>query len=141
MQSSTSTQLTQPKLARRVLILQAILTSVASVGAMPFGSLTALSVLIGGSACLVANAAVVLWVFRDYRAQAPGALLTRFYSAEVGKIALLLGLFAAAFAAIDGLDLPWLLGSYFVIQVIPPILAAQNAQSPPRRPQAPDQVR
>lgn len=65
----------------------------------------------------------------------------RFYSAEVGKIALLLGLFAAAFAAIDGLVLPWLLGSYFVIQVIPPILAAQNAQSSPRSPQAPDQVR
>jgi len=141
MQSSTSTQLTQPKLARRVLILQAILTSVASVGALPFGSLTALSVLIGGGACLVANTAVVLWVFRDYRAQVPGQLLMRLYSAEAGKIALVLGLFAVAFAAIDGLDLPWLLGSYFVIQVMPPILAAQNALSPPRKPQAPDQVR
>jgi ATP synthase protein I len=137
MQASTSTQLTQPKLARRVLILQAILTSVASVGAMPFGSLTALSVLIGGGACLVANAAVVLWVFRDYRAQAPGALVMRLYSAEVIKIALLLGLFAAAFATIDGLNVLVLLGSYFAVQVLSPIFAAQT----PRRPKAPDQVR
>jgi ATP synthase protein I len=141
MQLSISTHLTEATTARRVLSLQAILTSVASAAALPFGYLAALSVLIGGGACLVANAAVVLWVFRDYRAQVPGALVMRFYSAEVVKIALLLGLFAAAFATIDGLDLPLLLGSYFVIQVLPPILAAQTAHSPPRRPKAPDQVR
>ena len=137
MQSSTSTQLTQPKLARRVLILQAILTSVASVGAMHFGSMPALSVLIGGGACLVANTVVVLWVFRDYRAQAPEALAMRLYGAEVIKIALLLGLFGAAVATIDGLHLPFLLGSYLLIQVLPPIFAAQT----PRLPKAPDQVR
>ncbi len=141
MQSPSSTPLIRATLARRVLGLQAVLTLVATLAAMPFGSLRALSVLIGGGACLVANAVVVMWVFRDYRAQVPGALLMRFYSAEVGKIALLLGLFAAAFAAIDGLDLPLLLGSYFVVQVLPPILAAQNVHSSPRRPKAPDQVR
>jgi ATP synthase protein I len=137
MQASASAQLTQPRLARRVLILQAVLASVASIAAMPFGSLSALSVLIGGGACLVANAAVVLWVFRDYRAQAPGAVLMRLYGAEAFKVALLVGLFAAAFAAIDGLDLPLLLGSYFVVQVMPPIVAAQTAG----RPKPPDQVR
>jgi ATP synthase protein I len=137
MQSSTSTQLTQPKLARRVLILQAILTSVASVGALPFGLSHALSVLIGGGVCLVANAAVVLWMFRDYRAQTPGALVVRFYGAEVVKVALVLGLFAAAVATVEGLDLPFLLGSYFLIQVLSPIFAAQiptRHRADPRRP-------
>jgi ATP synthase protein I len=137
MQTPASPQLTQATLARRVLILQAILTSVASVAAMPFGYWSALSVLIGGGACFVANAVVVLWVFRDYRAQGPGALVMRLYSAEVVKIALLLGLFAAAFATIDGLNLPVLLGGYFAVQVLSPIFAAQT----PRRPKAPDQVR
>jgi ATP synthase protein I len=141
MQSPVSTQLTQARLPRRVLMLQAILTSVASVAATPFGLLPALSVLIGGGACFVANAVVAWWVFRDYRAQAPSALLMRLYSAEVVKIALLLGLFGTAFATIDGLNLPVLLGSYFIVQVFPQIIAAQNVQLPPRRPKAPDQVR
>ena len=137
MQSQASTQLTRSTLAGRVLGLQAILTLVATLAAMHFGSMPALSVLIGGGACLVANTAVVLWMFRDYRAQAPGALVVRFYGAEVVKIALLLGLFAAAFATIDGLNVLVLLGSYFAVQVLSPIFAAQT----PRRPKAPDQVR
>lgn len=89
----------------------------------------------------MANTVVAWWVFRDYRAQAPGALVMRLYSAEVVKIALLLGLFGTAFATIDGLNLPVLLGSYFIVQVFPQIIAAQNVHLPPRRPKAPDQVR
>jgi ATP synthase protein I len=134
MQSPASTQLIQASLARRVLVIQAILTLVATLAAMPFGSSRALSALIGGGVCLVANAAVVLWIFRDYRAQAPGALVARLYGAEVGKIALTLGLFGAAFVLIEGLDLPFLLGSYFFAQVLAPIIAAQIR----RRPKTPD---
>jgi ATP synthase protein I len=141
MQLRDSTQLTQIELAQRVLVLQAILTLVVALAATPFGSLPALSVLIGGGVCLLANGAVVLWIFRDYRAQAPEALLVRFYSAEVGKIALSLVLFAAACVFVEGLELPFLLGSYFIVQILSPILAAQIALSPPRRPKAPDQVR
>jgi ATP synthase protein I len=137
MQSQASAQLTRSTLAGRVLGLQAILTLVATLAAMPFGSMPALSVLIGGGACLVANAVVVRWVFRDYRAQAPEALAMWLYGAEVVKIALLLGLFGAAFATIDGLHLQFLLGSYLLIQIVPPIVAAQT----PRLSKAPDQVR
>ena len=72
-------QLTQPRLAKRVLSLQAILTLAVTVAAAAFGFVPAISVLIGGSACLVANAAVALWVFRDYRAPEPGQLLSRLY--------------------------------------------------------------
>jgi ATP synthase protein I len=128
-------------MARRVLVFQAILTLVATLVVMPFGFSPALSILIGGGVCLVANAAVVLWVFRDYRAQAPGALVGRFYSAEIIKIALVLGLFAAAFLVIEGLSLPAMIGSYFAVQVLPPIFAAQKAPHPPRSSKAPDQVR
>lgn len=126
MQSPVSIQLTQARLPRRVLTLQAILAAVASVAATPFGLMPALSVLIGGGACVVANAVAVLWVFRDYRAQAPEALWMRLFSAEVVKIALLLALFGLAFATVEGLNVPFLLGSYFVIQVLPPIFAANS---------------
>jgi len=137
MQTSASNQLTQPGLALRVLFFQGTLTIVASVAAMPLGLPSALSVLVGGAVCLAASAAVVPMLFRDYRAQAPGTLVSRFYGAEAVKIALLIGLFAAAFATIDGLHLPLVLVSYFAVQVLPPIIAAQGAT----RPNPPNQVR
>jgi len=120
-------QLTQPRLAKRVLILQAILTLMAGLTATAFGVMPALSVLIGGLACLVANAAVVLWVFRDYQAPEPGQLLRRFYVAEVLKVLLSVGSFAIAVLTIEGLNLPALLGGYFLVQVLAPIIAAQTA--------------
>ena len=141
MQSPASTQLSEAPLARRVLVFQTILTLVATLVVMPIGFSPALSVLIGGGVCLVANAAVVLWVFRDYRAQDPAALVGRFYSAEILKFALVLGFFAAAFLGIEGLNVPSMIGSYFLVQVLPPIFAAQKAPHPPRGSKAHDQVR
>jgi ATP synthase protein I len=122
-------QLTPPRLAKHVLILQAILTLGATLAAAAFGFVPALSVLIGGVACLVANAAAALWIFRDYQAPEPGKLLTRLYRAEVLKILLLIGSFAVAFLTIDGLNLPVMLGGYFLVQVLAPIVAAQTAST------------
>ena len=137
-------QLTQPRLAKRVLFLQAILTLAVTVAAAAFGFVPALSVFIGGLACLVANAAVALVIFRDYRAPEPGQLLSRLYAAEVLRILLLIGSFAAAFLTIDGLSLPALLGGYFLVQVLAPMIAAQtapNARHHPGPTAAPDLVR
>jgi ATP synthase protein I len=120
-------QLTQATQARRVLVTQAILAPIAGVSTLAFGILPALSALIGGAVCLVANGAVVLWVFRDYRAQAPEALVLRLFGAEAIKVALVLGLFAAALVLVEALSLPFLLGGYFAVQVLSPILAVQKA--------------
>ena len=145
-------QLTQPRLATHVLVLQAILTLVAGMSAAAFGFDLALSVFIGGLACLVANAVLVVLVFRDYRASEPGQLLGRLYAAEVLKILLVIGVFTSAFLTIDGLNLPALLGGYFLVQVLAPIIAAQTAPKvrpdpapqvtpgPGTREQAPDQA-
>lgn len=110
--------------AKRVLWMQLITTLAGSAAALFFGSAAALSVLIGGSVCTLANALFALLVFRRYRAQEPGMLVMRFYGAEIGKIALVLALFAAAFVLISGLNLPALLGAYFVVQVFPAMLAS-----------------
>lgn len=109
---------------KKILEVQTILSLALAVCALPFGSSVALSVLIGAGSCLLANAMFAAWVFRAYRAQDPARLVMRFYGAEVMKIALILGVFAVAFATLDDLNLPALLGAYFVAQVIPAPIAA-----------------
>jgi ATP synthase protein I len=111
--------------AKTVLTIQLAFCPILIAFALPFGSSVALSVLVGAGTCLLANALLAAWVFGDYRAQNPERLVMRFYGAEVAKIALILGLFGAAFAALDGLNVPALLGAYFVNQVIPTLIAAQ----------------
>lgn len=73
----------------------------------------------------MANALLVAWVFRRYRAQQPERLVLRFYSAETAKIVFVLGSFGAVYAVFEGIHVPALLGAYFMVQVIPTLIAAQ----------------
>ena len=111
--------------AKRVLKLQLATTLLGVFVGLIFGLSVALSVLIGAGVCLLANTVFVLWVFRGYRAQEPGRLLMRFYLAEVAKLAIILASFSVAFVMIEGLSLPVLLGAFFVVQVLPTVLAGQ----------------
>lgn len=117
-------QLPDVALMRRVLGYQLVTTLLLAALALPFGSSVALSVLIGAGVCLAANAAFAFWVFRDYRAQEPGALVGRFYWAEIAKLGLIFGLFAVVFATIGGLNLPALLFAYLAAQILPTVLAS-----------------
>jgi len=110
--------------AKRVLSIQIVMALALSAVALFFGGIVAASVLIGAGVCTLANGAFAFMIFRRYRAQEPGLLVMRFYGAEIGKIAIVLLLFATAFALIDGLNLPALLGAYFVVQVFPALLAS-----------------
>lgn len=112
--------------ARQILKVQSIFGLILTIITLPFGSPVAISVLIGAGTCWLANALLVVWVFRAYRAQAPERLVLRFYSAEVAKIALILVLFGVAFAIYDELNIPALLGAYFLVQVIPTLIAART---------------
>lgn len=111
--------------ASRILKFQVILGLILAVLALPFGGPVAISVLIGAGTCALANALLAIWVFRGYRAQEPARLVLRFYGGEVAKIALILGVFGVALAAYDKLNMPVLLGAYFLVQVIPTLIAAQ----------------
>ena len=110
--------------AKRVLVIQLAMTLILSAVAMPFGMSVALSVLIGAGVCLLANAILAVWVFREYRAQEPGSLVMRFYGGEIIKLSVILGLFVAAFTMIEGLNLPALLIAYFAVQVLPAVFAS-----------------
>lgn len=109
---------------KRVLIAQLFLTLGLTAVALPFDARVALSLLIGSAVCLLATAVFAFWVFRRYSAQRPEMLVMRFYGAEVVKLALVLGLFAIAFAMIDGLNVAALLAAYFVVQVLPTVFAS-----------------
>nr|WP_295401943.1 ATP synthase subunit I [uncultured Thiocystis sp.] len=111
--------------AKRILKIQFAFGLAMTILALPFGNSVAISVLVGSGTCLLANSLLAVWVFREYRAAETARLAMRFYRGEAAKIALILGLFATAFAVIDNLNLPVMLGAYVAVQVIPTLIAAQ----------------
>ncbi len=115
---------------RRLLLLTLMSAALASIAALPFGAMVSISVLIGAGACLLATVSSALWAFRSYRAAQPGVLLLRLYGAEVVKVTVILSLFSAAFVMIDNLNLPALLGGYFVVQVLPALFASRPDARP-----------
>jgi len=110
--------------AKRVLVAQLTLIPLVTVVGLAFGSSVAVSALIGGSICLLANWVFAVLVFRQYKAQEPGMLLLRFYGAEVLKLTLVLALLATAFLSVEGLHLPALLIAYLTVQVLPAVLVS-----------------
>ncbi len=109
--------------AKRVLLIQAALTFTLTAIAAVFGPMHALSVLVGAGVCTLASALLAFLIYKPYRAQEVGLLMMRFYAAEIIKIVFILVLFVAAFALIEGLNVPALLGAYFVVQVMPVLIA------------------
>jgi ATP synthase protein I len=112
---------------RRLLFGQIAFAVAAVLVAALFGFTAFKSAAIGAGVCLVANWVFALRVFRRYRAEAPTELALRIYVAEIVKLALILGLFALAFATLANLNLPALLGAYFAVQVLPALFASRPA--------------
>lgn len=109
---------------KRVLRIQLAMALLLPIVVWPFGTPFALSVLIGAGVCLVANVTFAFWVLRAVGVGESQALGLRIYGAEIGKLGLILGLFALAFATIEGLNLPALVAAYFAVQVLPALLAS-----------------
>lgn len=127
------------RLVRRVLRVQAILGLGLVTLALPLSGTVALSALIGAGSSVAANALFAVSVFRGYRAEEPERIVLRFYGAELAKIVVLLALFAVAFATLDGLSVPALLGAYLITQMASHLIAAQSDVRPGHRPAKPTQ--
>lgn len=121
---------------KRLLLWQVVFALLAILIALPFGASALKSAGIGAGVCLLANWVFARRVFRRYRAQQPGELVMRMYGAEVVKIVLILTLFAIAFATLENLNLPALLGAYFAVQVLPAFLATRPAAQTDARPKS-----
>lgn len=114
--------------AKRILIAQIIATmGVALIGSL-FGPLVGLYALLGGATATIANTLFAAWVFGRYSAQEPGQLLARFYVAELIKMAFVAAAFAALIIWADPLSPAALFGAFFVVQVLPPLLANRVAR-------------
>ena len=74
-----------------------------------------------------ANALFAYWVFGRYRAAEPGKLAAQFYGAELLKLAFIALAFAVVIIGSDPLSPLALFGAFFVVQVLPPLLANRIA--------------
>lgn len=110
--------------ARKILKAQTIIGLTLVFAMLPFSRSVALSVLIGSGSCLLANVLSAAWIFRAYRAQESARLVMRFYTAEILKITSVLVMFAVAWATLDNLNIPALLGAYVATQVMSVLIAA-----------------
>lgn len=111
---------------KRLLVWQLIFAAASLTITLPFGVDLVVSVLIGAGVCLLANWIFAWWVFRRYRAKRPGEITARMYVGEIIKIMTILLLFGLAFASIETLNLPALLGTYFAVQVLPALFASRS---------------
>ncbi|MFE8035379.1 ATP synthase subunit I [Thiohalocapsa marina] len=118
---------------KRLLLWQVVFALAATLAALPFGLAVTASAAVGAAVCLLANWVFALRVFKRYRAQQPGEIVLRMYGAEIIKIAMILALFSVAFATIDSLNLPAMLGAYFAVQVLPALFASRPDSRPDAR--------
>ncbi len=109
--------------AMQMILAQLLATLSISLLLSPFGGHLALSALLGGGIATLTSWLVASKVFVPYRAQQPGQVLTRFYSAEIQKIlltALLFGLVAVFVAPLNPIAL---FGVYLAAQMVPYLYA------------------
>lgn len=109
--------------AKRLILAQAVLALLLFMIAAPFGTVLALSALIGGGAAALGSALFGFWVFGRYRANEPGRLVARFYAAELLKLAVVLAVFGVTFAWFAAVNLIALFAAFLIVQVVPPVLA------------------
>lgn len=113
---------------KRLLLIQLFATLAVTMVAWIIQADAALSAVIGGLSSLAGNLLFALWIFGPYQAQKPGGLLSRFYLAELAKLITIGLVFAAAIVWLKPLNVAALFGSFFVVQVLSPLLAYSMAE-------------
>jgi len=113
--------------AKRIVVAQAVATLLVTLIGLLFGPRVGLFAFVGGATATIANALFAYWVFGRYRAGEPGRLLSHFYGGEIIKLAFIAIAFAAVIIVSDPLSPLALFGAFFVVQVLPPLLANRIA--------------
>ena len=113
--------------AKKILVAQAVAALIVALVASVFGVWTGLTALIGGVTAAAANALLAAWVFGQYRAGEPGRLTGQFYGGEFLKIGFIIAVFAAAISWLDPFSPVAFFGAFFLVYVIPPLLANRLA--------------
>jgi len=112
---------------KSILVAQSITMVVVALVVFLFHPLSARDAFIGGAAAVIGSVFFAFWTFGRYRANEPGRLLARFYGGEVMKIVVILAIFGAAMNWLENLNPIALFGAFFVVQILPPLLANKIA--------------
>ena len=84
---------------------------------MPFGRAAVLSAVVGGVNSLVPTAYFAHKVLRASHGAKGGRALGAWLRAEVGKIAIVCGMFAAAFVLLQGLNMVALFAGFIAVHI------------------------
>ena len=114
--------------AKRILITQVVATIIVTLIGALFAFTDARDALIGGVAASGGSALFAYWVFGRYSAQQPGQLVSQFYSGELIKIVFIVFVFGLAMKGLEDLNPVALFAAFFVVQVLPPMLANKIAR-------------
>ena len=101
----------------RVIWVQCLLTATAAAASLPFGRAAVLSALVGGVNSLVPTAYFAHKVLRASAGAKGGRALGAWMRAEVAKIAIICGMFVAAFVLLRNLDMVALFAGFIVVHV------------------------
>jgi ATP synthase protein I len=112
------------RLVRKILLTQVVMALMLAAGLVIPGPVYASSGLIGGAIAAVANGVFAFWVFRPYGAQHSGKLLSRFYGAELLKMAIIAVAFLGTFLWVEPLSAGALFGCFIVVHLVPAAVAA-----------------
>jgi F0F1-type ATP synthase assembly protein I len=112
--------------ARKIIVAQAIATLLIALASSPFGIWTGFVALLGGATATVANALFAFWVFGRYRASEPGRLTGQIYGGEFLKLGFIVAAFAIAVVWLQPFRPLAFFGSFFLVHVVPPILASRS---------------
>ncbi len=101
----------------RTVIAQIVLALLASVLLLYWGVTEAVSGLIGGLAAAAGNGFLGFFVFQRYRAQQPGAMLGRFYMAEIARLALIGLVFLLSVLYLRPISIAAMLGIFLIVHL------------------------
>lgn len=110
----------------RFVIAQFIISVVLATVLFLYDFTAAYSGLVGGMIATLANGWFALKVFTANSRQ-PAQMLRSFYWAEINKLFIIGSLFIAVFVMLEPLNAAALLAAYFLVHMVPAVLAAIHA--------------
>jgi ATP synthase protein I len=113
--------------AKRILIAQAVTTLILTLVGLLVGPRAGMFALIGGATATLANGLFAWFALGRYDAGEPGRIVGQFYAGEFLKLGFVVAVFAASIVWLEPFSPVAFFGAFFVVQVLPPMLANRLA--------------
>ncbi len=118
------------RFVKKILASQLVMALLLAAGFRLLGPVEGISGLIGGLIAAIANGIFAFWVFRPYGAQHTGKLVSRFYGAELLKMAIIAIAFLGTFLWVEPLSPVALFVCFIVVHLVPAAVAAFRPGTP-----------